>query len=96
MANAEFATFLKQKKEREAPRGQVDWEQRKATWLDKIDELFRNIEAWLAPYKGIEGGEPLLGYITKSKKIHEELLGSYSVPTIEIQMGSEVVALVPR
>ncbi|MBF0416075.1 MAG: hypothetical protein HQL78_06750 [Magnetococcales bacterium] len=96
MANTEFAEFLKLKKERETLRNHVDWDHRKAIWLGKIDELLQSVQNWLAPYKSPEEGEPLLDYITGEIEIYEEQIGSYRVPAMTIQFGSEDVRLTPK
>lgn len=97
MANTEFAAFLRQKKVREVPQEQVNWERRKTIWLKKIDAIFQDVETWLAPYKNPEdGSEPLLDYVIDTQEIYEERLGCYSVCTMKIHIGSEEVILAPK
>ncbi|MEO5371314.1 MAG: hypothetical protein H7833_14670 [Magnetococcus sp. DMHC-1] len=95
MLDPEFAAFLKQKKAREAPRGDINWTLRKSIWMDKINGLFRDVESWLDPYKNTKDGEKLLDYIVEEIEIHEERLGTYTVPSMKIQLGSEEVKLEP-
>ncbi|MBF0137196.1 MAG: hypothetical protein HQL65_13230 [Magnetococcales bacterium] len=95
MLDPEFAAFLKQKKAREAPRGDINWTLRKSIWMDKINGLFQDVESWLDPYKNTEDGEKLLDYVVEEIEIHEERLGTYTVPSMKIQLGSEEVKLEP-
>lgn len=64
---------------------------RKAQWLEKIQILYATVQEILFPY--IERGA--MGVRVSSMELREELLGSYEVPSLNIDLGNSSVRFVP-
>ena len=84
--------FLRAKKKKDEELKQaVDWEKRKTWWLGKINELYKEVKEWLGPLTS----EDILNIKDDTVDIHEERLGTYRAPYLDINVGSEVVKLMP-
>lgn len=85
----DFDQFLREQNAEKAERGNlVD---RKAQWLEKIQILYATVQEILFPY--IERGA--MGVRVSSMELREELLGSYEVPSLNIDLGNSSVRFVP-
>ncbi len=85
----EFDKFLVSNEKKAKP--EIDWEKRKTEWLEKIDDLYNNINNWLSDYT--ESSRIELKYI--DYPMFEEALGSYMVKKLEIKLGDQVATIEP-
>lgn len=85
-------SFLREKKRKDDQLKQaVDWEKRKTWWLSKINDLYKEVKEWLGPLTS----EGIVNINDYTVDIHEERLGAYTAPYLDINVGSEVVKLMP-
>ncbi|WP_437923234.1 hypothetical protein WMF37_29875 [Sorangium sp. So ce291] len=66
-------------------------EQQKKEWLDAVEALFADVEAWLRPAEG----EKVLSMIRSETEISEQDLGDYRAPVLEIRAGRHTARLEP-
>lgn len=74
-----------------AAEDKVDWEARKSEWISYVNQLYSEIESWLALW--IERG-----YLTVTRTPTpkwEDPLGDYMIDTLEITAGDQTVVLEP-
>lgn len=81
----------KQETERTSPKNEIDWEGRRDAWLERINELFGDIEQWL---KSLIDNR-LLEISRTQFNLHEQYIGSYSVPKLEILASTDRISLSP-
>lgn len=83
--------FLRKKKRKDDQLKQaVDWEKRKTWWVSKINDLYKEVQEWLAPLV-----PEVLRIELGTMPVYEERLGSYEAPYININVDFEVVKLNP-
>jgi hypothetical protein len=80
------------KKKSEEEKDKVDWEKRKTTWLNSVDDLYKIINTWLSPFQK----EGLLNIKEKQIDLSEEYIGSYKAKRLEILLGNDIVTITPR
>ncbi len=87
-----FEEFLK-KKVQENGQQNIDWEQRKETWVNSINSFYSEIKKWLQPLV-IQG----LIKINDEKKLslNEEYIGNYNVPRLDIYISNDIISLTPK
>lgn len=81
----------KKKKESEAAERSAEWETRKQQWLDAVNALYTRVEKWLKP----SVDEKTVFIEKKDILIEEEHIGSYSVKSVFLRIGTETVELRP-
>ncbi len=81
----------KKKKESEAAERSVDWEGRKQRWTDAVRSLYRQIEKWLV--RSIDERTVLIE--KKDVALEEEHIGRYSVQSMFLKIGADIVELKP-
>lgn len=91
MQISEFDEFVMRQQNGNAPEGQVNWNQVRDEWLNRLDELYRNIEGWLRKYTS--SGKISIQY--KSIYLNEEDIGSYQARLMILRIGRQEVNLVP-
>ena len=80
--------FLRQQKN---PSSDAIRTKHRKEWLDALDSFFVQVRAWL-----VEAEEKNLIRIHAGKiKITEETLGTYSVPYVEVKIGTKAIRLRP-
>ena len=76
------------KKKSEEEKDKVDWEKRKTTWLNSVDDLYKIINTWLSPFQK----EGLLNTVHADDddvvKRVKELLENYVKPAVEMDGGA--------
>ncbi|MCP3685710.1 MAG: hypothetical protein GY861_23940, partial [bacterium] len=90
MKNESLEEFLRRKDEiSKSKKQETDWETKKSLWLHKVEDLYGEINDWLAPLSEIVA--------IKHKKITltEQYVGSYPVDILELVAGEEHVLLKP-
>ena len=60
-------------------------------WQKVLHDLFQQLREWLRPAE-----EEGLQIRTSTMEVHEELLGTYKVPALELSFGTIRVRIVPR
>jgi len=88
--NTKFDQFI-QEHIASLPAQAIDLETEKNLWLKKLDDLYELVERSLAPH--LKPGSIRL--ISRTIELHEEQLGNYQVPAIDIAVGRAIVELVP-
>jgi len=89
MSKKEFDDFLKKEEEKKKPA--IDWEAEKKWWLDKLYNLYKDIQNWLKEY--VENNQLSVEY--SKIDIYEEALGSYTVQQMKIKIGKKTAKLIP-
>ena len=87
--NPEFDQFLAAQMADKNKHGNLS--DRKAQWLEKIDALYVLVDQLLAPYFADGNMERS----TSIAEVREEQLGSYSAPTLTIDLGASSVRFMP-
>jgi hypothetical protein len=89
MAIDSFEEFLKRKNRDEK---QIDWALRKTSWLNSINEFYKNVNDWLDPFIK----DSLLKIDEKDTQLYEQHIGYYSAPQLDIRIGNDIVSLTPK
>ncbi len=69
----------------------VDWEAEKERWLSSVGHLFEEVRGWLSDL----ADEGLLKITENEIFTHEESIGTYPVPTLEIDFAGKCAILEP-
>jgi hypothetical protein len=86
----ELAKRLEIKKQ-EAKQQKVDWKTRKDDWLESLKVFFADVKKWLRPLV-----EQKLATVREvDTHITEENLGTFTVPTLSIQMPDITIQMKP-
>ncbi|MCX7049432.1 MAG: hypothetical protein NTX50_28600 [Candidatus Sumerlaeota bacterium] len=93
-ASTALQSFLQQKAKSSGGRKShpVNWEAKKQTWLEEIDQFYANIKKWLS---GLEK-KKLLSYLVSSLTIQEDYFGEYKVESLAILIGKQRVVFYPK
>ncbi len=86
----DLAAFFREK-HRQTQRWKEEREKILKEWQGALKDLFQQLMEWLRPAE--EAG---LQIRTSTLKIHEELLGTYEAPSLELVFGSIRVRIAPR
>lgn len=89
MALEDKARQLAQRKQQEEA---IDWNAERDWWLDQLERLYDEIEAWLAPLVT----EGVLQLQRQMLDLSEEHLGSYQAPLLVLDFSGAAVILEPR
>lgn len=87
--NSKFLNFVDTRTNKEK---KVDWNSKKSIWLEKVDELYRDIESWLSP---LISQEKIKIDKKETVEITEDYIGTYQAPKLKIHIGSANVELIP-
>jgi len=91
MSKTSFKAFIEQEKAVETRQRSIDWEEKKRTYLKRVDELFNEVRIYLREFvesKDIQIKET-------AETIEEEYIGEYEVPVLRIQLYGKHADLVP-
>ena len=86
-----FEEFLKKKKLEEKSK-KIDWNERRVTWLNSVDQLYLKIRTWLDPFME----QSLLDIKEKNVEINEEYIGLYTIRRLDIYLGNDLISLLPK
>ena len=70
----------------------ADWEAKKELWLSKVNELYSQVENWLADW--VKTKQITLSK-SEAKTVVEDHIGRYTVPVMKITIGDEAMQLNP-
>lgn len=87
----EFEDFVQAKNREATEKPRVDWEKRKAVWLEQVNNLYDRISTLLSGY--IDNGAISLARIPV--EVTEERLGTYLVDELRIGIGEKTLRLTP-
>lgn len=91
MASA-LAQFLREKKQKADEEGSnVDWQQRRAQWLQSVRRLYGTIEEWLGDLKA----DGTVGISYRTIAMSEDQVGAYEADCMCIQVGQDRIVLEP-
>jgi len=93
MASTSFDDFVRRQTEAvklsdETP---IDWQARKADWLQHLDNLYSQVNQYLKSY--VDAGDIVIGYRTTD--LDEKYIGPYSAKEMIITIGSKIIKLEP-
>lgn len=88
MASRDFTAFVEA--QNAAGRG-MEREERVKSWLEKIGQLYRQVEGYLAPFTA----QGQIRFERRGRQLNEEFLGNYEAPALLIRIGAKEVALEP-
>lgn len=83
------ARELADRQNRETP---IDWEANKAWWLEKLEALYGEIEAWLKPL----ADQDLVDASRDSVPLTEEHIGTYEADVLLLDFSGKIIVLEPR
>jgi hypothetical protein len=90
-ANSDFDTFVKNQQPAGPQEASIDWAGEREKWLRDLEELYRQIETFLAQY--IKGGTITREY--DEIELNEENIGSYRARRMLLRIGRQQVTLTP-
>lgn len=90
MSKKDFEEFLN-KHATKTPEKEIDWEAQKKEWLDYINQFYKSVEEWLAPYK--EDGK--VSYEFKPLTLTEENIGTYEVNVMHVNFAGQKITFEP-
>jgi len=88
MTNVAFEEFVKSQQVPEHP--EIDWNLRRDEWLQHLNELFKQIRAFLKEY--IASGQ--MQFVPETIKLNEEF-GTYEVPEYTLTIGRKQIKFQP-
>jgi len=91
MGKDAFEKLLKDRTERRSTEEEIDWDAQKLQWLRYLDEFYRTISEFLAPY--IENGS--VEMMDRDIPLTEEYLGTYSARELSLNIQGERVVFEP-
>lgn len=93
MADKTFEEFVRREQEavKVSNEERVNWQVRKAEWLQSLDELYSQVDGYLKPY--IDAGQVAIAY--GAIQLNEEHMGPYSAKEMLITIGSKTIKLEP-
>lgn len=86
-----LAEFIRPRSE-QAKNAPLDWQAKKDAWLGSVAALYRTIRDMLAD--AIAAGD--VSFRQYDFDVTEDLVGTYSVPVLELTIGREQVAFLPK
>lgn len=84
-----FEDFVNQQADKVHSSG--DWIQERDNWIARLDEFYKSAESFLSKY--VDEGK--INVSRSSKLINEEFIGTYEVPSLEVQIGTVEVRFDP-
>lgn len=95
MVSTEFEKLVKDfadRQQQEAEQDSARWQDRRAWWIERIGQLFDQIDAWLKPLVQSGAIKP-----TRSKyPAHEEKLGTYNIDTLVLEVAGRKLTFLPK
>ncbi|MGO9270800.1 MAG: hypothetical protein ACLQOO_11200 [Terriglobia bacterium] len=89
--NTDFDTFVKRQQPALEGGQPVDWAKKRDEWLSHLNELYGQVESFLAKY--IKIGEIKCSY--RNIALNEENIGSYSAREMVLKIGRQEITLTP-
>jgi|GEM_PF-1528744 hypothetical protein len=86
-----FEQFLKGKHNSSSLK-KIDYEKRGETWIKSVNELYKHIDAWLAPFES----KNLLKMQKRPINISEDYIGDYKIDRLDIYLDDDLISLIPR
>jgi hypothetical protein len=89
-SSSKLSDFIKSQvtKEKES---NIDWESKKNFWIEKVNDLYQQIEGYLSESKA----EGLVSTSRSSCTINEQYIGAYKVDSLFIKIGKNEIQLLP-
>jgi len=91
-AEETLAGFLRNKRKRQSPILEIEWQAKKNSWIRSVDRLYTYVENLLL--EPIDAGDISLRKI--DTPVTEDLVGTYSIRVLEITVGTERVEFLPK
>ncbi len=70
---------------------QIDWQQRKKEWIQKVNDVLNQTKSWFSAY----AQDGLIKPIETQKTISEEFLGDYQATQLEYEFGTNRLVFEP-
>lgn len=92
MGKQQFDEFINERMSLQDEYASIDWNEKRNTWLEHVDQLYKTVEEMLKDYVQSEKVK-----LTKDKKkdIFEDFIGKYSVVLLEIDVVERKAILEP-
>lgn len=87
----QLVDFIRGKKGK-APSPDIDWQAKKDTWVGSVDSLYGYVREMLR--ESIASNDVTTN--TVNVEVSEDFIGSYSMPVLELSVGSERVEFRPK
>ena len=87
----QLVDFLRNRKEH-APATEIDWQSKRDSWVRAVEGLYDLVREMLRPSIAVED----VIVHTFDVQVTEDFIGTYSIPVLELSVGSERVELRPK
>jgi len=87
----QLVDFLRNRKER-APGTEIDWQSKRDSWVRSVEGLYDLVREMLRPSIAVED----VVVRTFDVQMTEDFIGTYSIPVLELSVGSERVEFRPK
>jgi hypothetical protein len=87
----QLVEFLRSKKSH-APIPEIDWQTKKDTWVRSVEGLYERVQEMLRD--SIASKDVIVR--TLNVQVTEDFVGTYSIPALELSVGSERVEFRPK
>lgn len=87
----EFTALLNRRVARTPSEQPVDWNTEREAWVAQVRLLYTQIEGWMQEFIQQDKAELTHG----STELVEDYLGRYAIPTLNIRVAEQHVALIP-
>jgi hypothetical protein len=91
----EFEKLVKdfaERQQHESAQTAARWQERKVWWINRVEQLFGQIEAWLQPLIHSRAVK-----LTRAMyPAHEEQLGTYDIQTLVLELAGKKLTFLPK
>lgn len=87
----QLVDFLRSKKEQKA-NPEINWQAKRDTWVQSVEDLYNRVQEMLQD--SIVSGDVTVRRF--DIQVSEEFIGTYSIPALELNVGSELVEFRPK
>lgn len=87
----QLVDFLRTKKQ-QGVNAEIDWKVKREAWISAVEKLYAFVENLLRD--SIDSKDVTTRRV--ATQVTEELVGTYSIPILELTMGNERVELIPK
>jgi hypothetical protein len=91
MGKQDLQTFINSKKQMSKEKTQTDWNLVKTEWLNKLYELYKNIELWITGFDN----DGIVSFQYGNTELIEEHIGIYDAKKMTITIADNQVLLEP-
>lgn len=84
--SSDLQQFIERQNAKKISNTSVDWDKRRAKWLDALNDVFDQISTWLQ-----DAGLAPESIVRGSRELREETLGRYEAPTLSLRLPDGIM-----